>query len=83
MGLLSKAHTHVALLDHPSHKPIILALITHLGLADCAVLFIHLIQHMNRPQPKLGTIAIAVCLEDAGSAPRDPLTGASAKYLSG
>jgi hypothetical protein len=62
MGLLSKAHTHVALLDHPAHKTIVLALITHLGVADCAVLFIHLIQHMNRPQLTLSTIAIAVCL---------------------
>src|SRR5262245_32139809 len=53
---------HVALLDHPSPKPIVLALITHLGVADCAVLFTHLIQHMSRPQPKLRTIAIAVCL---------------------
>src|SRR5262249_1907973 len=44
------------------HKADVSALITHLGVADCAVLFTHLIQPMTRPRPNLARIAIPVCL---------------------
>ena len=50
MGLLSKAHTHVALLDHPSHKPIIFGVNSPFGGCGLRGL-IHPLDPAHEPTP--------------------------------